>query len=70
MGFVLPVEPRYVLYLPPDLEPYAKANTDQFGDSYTTPLDTNELEKVAIGEYLRLRIGYMGYEGAANLFSD
>jgi len=48
MGFALPIEPRYVLFLPPAIEEYAKANTDQFGDSYTTPLDENELEKVVV----------------------
>ena len=45
-GFLLPIEPRYALYLRPEVVPYAEANLDTFGDSYTTPISVEELRKV------------------------
>jgi DNA ligase-4 len=46
IGFLLPIEPRYALYLRAEVVPYAKANLDEFGDSYTTPVRVDELRKV------------------------
>jgi hypothetical protein len=37
---------RFALFLRPSIEHYAKANADQYGDSYTTPADHDELRNV------------------------
>jgi len=37
---------RYALYLRPEVLPYARANLDTFGDSFTSPVDVEELQQV------------------------
>jgi len=43
IGFPLPIEPKFALFLRPESEKSAHASVDRFGDSYTTPLGNEEL---------------------------
>lgn len=39
---------RFALYLRSGIEEYAKANTDKYGDSYTTPMTVSEVREVIL----------------------
>src|SRR5579859_3270946 len=39
---------RFALYLRSEIEEYAIANTDKYGDSYTTPMTDSEVREVTL----------------------